>query len=138
MNGHVLNLIAKQTWKKLAEMAANNRFGAAAVIMTVKEIAKNLGINITKRVSMAALPVIGAAVSAGANIWFLNDVGVAAQRLYQARWLKERGLWLEAQDRRLSSIKSDIEMRLVVNGSFRRLKHNIFDARKFKDEHYGG
>ena len=96
MNAHILNLIAKNTWKKLAEEAAKNKFGTAAVIMTIKEVAKMLGINITKRTSLAALPVIGAAVGAGANLWFINDVGLAAQRLYQERWLKERGLWLEA------------------------------------------
>lgn len=94
VNAHLINLLAKNTWKALAEKAAGQQIGGAAAIIAIKNLAKQLGINITKRSALAAIPVIGAVVGASANGWFVRDVGIAAQHLYQERWLKDRGLWI--------------------------------------------
>ena len=80
-------LVAKTTWKKLAEKAAANKYGLAALIIAIKNLAKQLGINLTKRKVAQAIPVIGAGVGAAVNIAFINDVAWAARRMYQERWL---------------------------------------------------
>lgn len=80
-------MIAKNTWKKLAEKAAMNPHGIAAAIITIKSVANQLGINITKRKAAQAIPVIGAGVGAATNTAFLNDVAWAARRTFQERWL---------------------------------------------------
>jgi hypothetical protein len=96
-NAYLINLLSKNTWKALAEKAASQQIGGAAAVIGIKSLAKQLGINITKRSALAAIPVIGAAVGAGANGWFMRDVGIAAQNLYQERWLKQRNLWIDGQ-----------------------------------------
>lgn len=80
-------LVAKTTWKKLAEKAAANKYGLAALIIAIKNLAKQLGINLTKRKVAQAIPVIGAGVGAAVNVTFVNDVAWAARRMYQERWL---------------------------------------------------
>lgn len=81
-------MIAKQTWKKIAEEAAANKIGKAALVMAVKTIAKQLGINITRRKALQAIPMIGGAVGAAMNVAFINDITCAARRSFQARWLE--------------------------------------------------
>jgi hypothetical protein len=98
MNAYLINLLAKNSWKALAEKAAGQQIGGAAAVIGIKGLAKQLGINITKRSALAAIPVIGAAVGATANGWFMRDVGIAAQVLYQERWLKDRNLWIDDRD----------------------------------------
>ena len=80
-------LVAQNTWKKLTEMAATHKHGLAALVMSIKQLAKQLGINITKRKAAQAIPIIGAGVGAAINVAFLNDVSWAARRMYQQRWL---------------------------------------------------
>jgi hypothetical protein len=94
-NAYLVNLLTKNTWKALAQQAAGQQIGGAAAVIAIKNLAKQLGINITKRSALAAIPVIGAAVGASANGWFMRDVGIAAQNLYQERWLKQRNLWID-------------------------------------------
>lgn len=83
--------IAGVTWKKMAEKATENKFGIESLILAIKQLAKQLGINITRRKALQAIPIIGAGVGAALNIAFINDVAWAARRAYQERWLMENG-----------------------------------------------
>lgn len=83
--------IAKETWKRISEKALENKFGVDAAIMAIKSLAKQLGINITKRKAAQAVPVIGAGVAAAMNLAFINDVAWAARRSFQQRWLIVNG-----------------------------------------------
>jgi len=85
----IQNTIAKQTWNKIAENAAKNSFGRDALIISIKNLAKQLGINITKRKALQAIPVVGAVVGASVNAWYIKEVGWAARREFQKRWLLE-------------------------------------------------
>ena len=82
-------LIAKNTWKKLAEDAATNKVCAALVTQT-RALAKQLGVNITKRKASQAIPVIGAAVGFAMNITFIRDICEAAQMKYKERWINNK------------------------------------------------
>jgi len=81
--------VAKTTFKKMSEKAASNQLGKEAAIIAVKNLAKQLGINLTKRKILQAIPVIGAGVGASVDGWYLKEVGWAARRAFQERWLQE-------------------------------------------------
>lgn len=84
-------LIAKQTWKSMAEKAAQSQLSKEAAIIGIKNLAKQLGINITKRRALAAIPAIGALIGGSINGWYIKDVGWAARRAFQERWLRDNG-----------------------------------------------
>lgn len=91
-------LIMKNTWKKLAEKAAVNKFGFAAGILGVKNLAKQLGINLTKRKALQAVPFIGAGVGALVNIAYIQDIAWAARHTFQRIWLLENGKLIEEKE----------------------------------------
>lgn len=80
-------MIAKQTLKTVAEKAAQRQLGKEAVRISMKYLGRQLGINITERKVLQAIPAIGAAIGGSVNGWFINDVGWAARRAFQERWL---------------------------------------------------
>lgn len=83
--------ITRQTWKAIAEKAATKKISAEGGIIAVKKLARQLGINITKRKALQAIPFIGAGVGASANAWYIKDVGWTARRAFQERWLIDNG-----------------------------------------------
>jgi hypothetical protein len=83
--------LVKQTWKKMAETAAKTQMSKEGAIIALRNLAKQLSINITKRKALAAIPWIGSLIGGSMNAWYLRDVGWAARRVYQERWLKENG-----------------------------------------------
>lgn len=82
-------IIAKTTWKKIAEKAAQDRVSTEAAIIAIKQLAKQLGINLTKRKALQAIPVVGGLVGASMNLSYINDIAWAARRSFQERWLME-------------------------------------------------
>lgn len=90
-------LVAKTTWKKIAENAIENKYGIEAAIIAIKTLAKQLGVNMTKRKTLQTIPIIGAGVGAAMNIAFVQDVAWAARRTFQERWLLKNGKINEGQ-----------------------------------------
>ncbi len=82
--------ILKNGWKKLAEQAANKQ-AIPAFITCIKALAKQLGINLTKRKALQAIPVVGAGVGAAMNSSYIFDISEAAIRIYEKRWLSDNG-----------------------------------------------
>jgi uncharacterized protein (DUF697 family) len=82
-------------WAVLGERAARRGVRAETMLLFARDVAQQLGINLTRRKALAALPVIGAAIGATINGWYMRDIGAAAQRTYQQRWLQDRGLFSE-------------------------------------------
>jgi len=89
--------IQRETFKLMAEKAAQNAFSQQAVILAAKNLAKQLGINLTKRKLAQAIPVVGAAIGATVNAWYISDVCWAARRTFQERWLRDNGKWIEIE-----------------------------------------
>ena len=85
----IQQILVKTTWKKMAETAAQKTFSKEAGIIAIRNLAKQLGINITKRKALQAIPFFGAGVGAGMNAQYINDVCWAARREFQRRWLDE-------------------------------------------------
>ena len=55
----------------------------------VKKVAKQLGINLTKRKLMQIMPIIGAGIDAAVNASYINDIAWTARRSYQLKWLAD-------------------------------------------------
>lgn len=87
--------ITKNTWKKLAEKAASESLSKEAGVIGIKSLSKQLGVNLTKRKALQAIPAIGAIVGASVNGWYIKEVGWAARRAFQERWLIENRKVLE-------------------------------------------
>ena len=80
-------IIAKQSWKVITEKAAAQQMSKESAIIATKNLVKQLGINLTKRKILQAIPAIGAAVGASVNGLYIKEVGWAARRSFQERWL---------------------------------------------------
>ncbi len=78
-------MLAKVGWKSVVATGPKGAF-----IVAVRTAAKAIGVNITNRVALAAVPVVGAAVGAAINTQYMHEVGVAAQMAFRKRWLWER------------------------------------------------
>ncbi|MGE5417939.1 MAG: EcsC family protein [Acidobacteriota bacterium] len=79
--------IAGQTLKKMAGVAASKKAGSEAITSSVRSLAKQLGINLTERKGLQAIPAIGAAIGSSVNAWYIKEVGWAARRAFQERWM---------------------------------------------------
>lgn len=88
-------IIAKTTWKKMTTNAFQNQLSKEAVILAIKSLAKQLGINLTKRKALQAIPIIGAAVGASVNGSYINYVAWVARRVFQEAWLNEKYIVIE-------------------------------------------
>lgn len=55
----------------------------------VKQVAKQLGINLTKRKLMQIIPIVGAGIGATVNASYINDIAWAARRSYQLKWITD-------------------------------------------------
>lgn len=90
-------MIVTRTFKSMAERAAENAFGKEAAVIALRDLAKQIGVNLTKRKLLAAIPAIGAIVGASLNAWYLRDIGIAAQCAYQERWLRDQGIMIDGE-----------------------------------------
>lgn len=58
---------------------------------SLQGVAKQVGVNLTKRKAAAALPAIGGIVGGSIDGWFIKEVGWAARRTFQEMWLAKNG-----------------------------------------------
>lgn len=61
-----------------------------ATIYSLQNLARAIGLNLGKRKIAGSVPVVGAAVGAAVNAWYLSDVARVARYTFQERWLRER------------------------------------------------
>jgi len=82
-------ILVKVAWKQMNESLARREIGKLAALAALRQFAKSLGIQITKRKALQMVPIIGALVGASFNATFVNDVGRAAYMNYRRRWIEE-------------------------------------------------
>lgn len=75
---------SREDWQKIAELTGQASGSAAAI----SRVAQILGVNLSTRKVAQVAPFVGAAVGAGVNAAFQNDVAGAARFAYRARWLE--------------------------------------------------
>lgn len=71
-------------WQKIVKLTGQTTGTLAAT----RRVATVLGVNLSTRKVAQLTPIIGAAVGAGVNVAFQNDVAAAARFGYRARWLE--------------------------------------------------
>jgi hypothetical protein len=71
-----------------ATLLAHRLVGDAARHLVTK-LSRELGSNLVKRKMIQAVPLIGAAIGAGVNAWYLRDVCQAARRVFQEKHLQQ-------------------------------------------------
>lgn len=72
---------SRKTWEELNKMA---------FVRLVQQVAKMLGLRLTKKAMAAAIPVVGAGIGAGMNVWFVSSVTEAAYMIYRERFLMHK------------------------------------------------
>jgi hypothetical protein len=72
------------------ERIAEREIAKDATVYSLQNLARAIGLNLGKRKIAGSVPVIGAAVGAAVNAWYLSDVGQAARYTFQERWLAAR------------------------------------------------
>lgn len=91
-------LIAKETFKAMAAKAAGDSLGKVskeAFVIAVREFGKRIGIQMTRNRLLMAVPVVGGGVGLLVDGNYIRNIGWAARRAYQERWLRDRGRWPE-------------------------------------------
>lgn len=77
-------------WRDGVERAAEREFAKDAAKLSLNNLSNQFARRLGLRLGAGALPVLGAAVGGGVNAWYLYEVGTAAQRTFQWRWLQAR------------------------------------------------
>jgi acyl-CoA synthetase (AMP-forming)/AMP-acid ligase II len=77
-------------WRDGVERVAERELAKEATIYSLQNLARAIGLNLGKRKVAGSVPVLGAAVSAAVNAWYLSDVAQTARYTFQERWLRER------------------------------------------------
>ncbi len=75
---------SRDDWQKIVRLTGQ----ATGSVAATRRVAATLGVNLSARKVAQIAPIIGAAVGAGVNAAFQNDVAAAARFGYRARWLE--------------------------------------------------
>jgi hypothetical protein len=81
-------------WRDGLERAAQRELSKEAAVFSVQNLARQLGVNLTRRKMAVALPVIGAVIGGAVNAWYMRDLGLTARYVFQGRRLIEKGVAL--------------------------------------------
>lgn len=82
-------ILLKVSWKKMTAEFAAKQISQLSLLAAVRQFAKTLGINLTKRKALQMVPLIGAIVGASFNATYANDIGRTAFMSYRRRWIAE-------------------------------------------------
>ncbi|MGQ0586684.1 MAG: EcsC family protein [Gammaproteobacteria bacterium] len=77
-------------WRDGVERVTEREIAKNATVYSIQNLARSIGVNLGKRKAAGSIPVLGAAVGAAVNAWYLSDVAQAARYTFQERWLRER------------------------------------------------
>lgn len=82
-------ILLKVSWKKMASELAAKQISQLSLLAAVKQFAKSLGIQLTKRKALQSVPIIGALIGASFNATFVNDIGRTSYMCYRRRFIAE-------------------------------------------------
>ena len=77
-------------WRDGIERVTEREIAKEATVYSLQNLARAIGVNLGKRKVAGSVPVLGAAVGAAVNAWYLSDVAQAARYTFQERWLARR------------------------------------------------
>jgi EcsC protein family len=86
-------MIAKQAFKAMAARAAESSLSKEAFIIMLRQFGKQIGVQLTRNRLLMAVPIVGGGVGLLVDGNYIRTVGWTARRVYQKRWLQDRGRW---------------------------------------------
>jgi hypothetical protein len=86
LRGHAAAL-RDAAWRDGVERVAERELAKEAAVYSLQNLAQKIGVNLGKRKIAGSIPVLGAAVGAAVNAWYLGDVAKTARHVFQERWL---------------------------------------------------
>ena len=89
--GQFQKLLIKHSWTYMAKIAAQKQMSKEGVIIGIKTLLRQIGINLTKRKALQAIPLLGGAIGATVNGYYVKDIAWSARRVFQERKLVEQG-----------------------------------------------
>jgi hypothetical protein len=72
------------------ERAAQRELGKSAAVFSLQNLARQLGVNLARRKTASAIPLLGAVVGGAVNAWYLHDLAQTARYAFHARRFAER------------------------------------------------
>lgn len=85
--------MGREDWQTIVRLTGQ----ASGSVAATQRVAATLGLNLSTRKLAQLAPFLGAAVGAGVNAAFQNDVALAARFAYRARWLEVNERILEGR-----------------------------------------
>jgi len=82
-------ILIRVTWKQMSEALAAKQIGKQSLLVGIRQMAKSLGIQVTKRKALQMIPVVGAVIGGTFNGMLANDIGKAAYMNYRRRWIAD-------------------------------------------------
>lgn len=89
---------AEAAWRDGVERAAERELAKEAAVLSLNNLAKQVGRHLGLRKAAGSLPVVGALVGGSVNAWYLWDLSTVASYCFQERWLMARHGELQALD----------------------------------------
>lgn len=77
-------------WRDGVERVAERELAKEAAVFSLQNLARRIGVNLGRRKIAGSVPVLGAAVGAAINAWYLGDVAQTARCVFQERWLMRK------------------------------------------------
>ena len=87
----VETLTIEEVLEDVAKDAVLTRVARGGAFFTARGVGKRLGQNLAKRKALQVVPLVGGVLSGATNISFITDLGWAARRIFQERWLIDNG-----------------------------------------------
>ena len=76
--------MSRDEWRKIVSLTGQ----ATGSVAATRRVAATLGVNLSTRKVAQLAPVVGAAIGAGVNAAFQNDIAAASRFAFRARWLE--------------------------------------------------
>jgi hypothetical protein len=77
-------------WRDGVERVGERELAKEATVYSLQNLARSIGLNLGKRKAAGTVPVVGAAVGAAVNAWYVADVARTSRYVFQERWLQAR------------------------------------------------
>lgn len=100
-------MVKRVSFKTMGEKAANEVAIKELFIVTIRQIAKTYGYQLTRSRLLTAVPIVGGGVGLLIDGNYTRKVGWTARRYYQRRWLMDRGRWPNDTDGILQEDSAD-------------------------------
>ena len=93
-----------EAWRDGVERVAEREMAKEAAVFSLQTLASRIGLQLGRRKALGTIPVLGAAIGASVNAWYLYDLSQVSRRVFQERWMKAKYKKLPALGRKIRAI----------------------------------